>query len=38
MTNSIWDMKKRHISMVTPTFLVYMTKNLVTSVTEIENM
>lgn len=38
MTNSIWKVKKRDTSKVILTFLAYMTKNLVTSVTEIQNM
>lgn len=38
MTNSIRKVKKRDTSKVILTFLAYMTKNLVTSVTEIQNM
>lgn len=34
----MWEVKKRHISEIAPTFLAYMIKNLVTLVTEIENM
>lgn len=34
----MWRVKERHMSKITHTFLAHRTKNLVTSVTEIENM